>query len=141
VPFRLVRLGISLASRATGAAVDRVLRHAPLPPPVRTGVSTRRPETSGACHVRFGAAESRVPRGTTLLEAARAAGVEVRHYCGGNCSCGTCRVEVRGGAEALSRADGMERAVLGDAAFRRGDRLACQAVVRGDVEVHVPDWF
>jgi ferredoxin len=132
---------MTLASRATTAAVERVLRHASLPPPVREAVASRVPVTGGTCRVRFGSTEVVVARGTSVLAAARSADVELRHYCGGNCSCGTCRVEIRAGAEALSRPDGMERAVLGDAAVSRGDRLACQAVVRGDVEVHVPAWF
>ena len=83
----------------------------------------------------------RVRRGATLLEAAESAGIELRHYCGGNASCGTCRVEIRGGGRGLSRPEPMEVLVLGAEAAGRGDRLACQAVVKESVSVHVPAWF
>jgi ferredoxin len=91
--------------------------------------------------VRFGDQTVSVARGATVLEAARLARVELRHYCGGNCSCGTCRVEIVHGERALSPVASMEAMVLGDAARRRGDRLACQAEILGPVTVHVPEFF
>lgn len=125
--------------------MDRVLRRdellEPLPEPgPRPGATDTRPAAAGV-RVRFGAAEAVVARGTTLLESAHLAGVDLRSYCGGNCSCGTCRVEIVSGARHLSRAQGMEGMVLGADAAARGDRLACQAEVLGDVEVRVPEWF
>lgn len=79
------------------------------------------------------------PEGTTLLEAAAALGVDLDHFCGGNCSCGTCRVEIASGR--CSPLRGKERLVLGEANARAGHRLACQARVAGPVEVRVPRWF
>ena len=96
----------------------------------------------GPVAVRFeGHGSVEVPAGTTLLVAARTAGVDVPHYCGGTCSCGTCRIEIVSGADNLSPAEGREQMVLGSERTRDGDRLACQARARGPVGVRVPDWF
>lgn len=147
-PFRVLRWGLKAVSRAGGHVAERVLRHdTELGPSLlscRTGAAKAgRPHgTSGAeVEVRFGETVARVRRGATLLEAAESAGLEIRHYCGGNASCGTCRVEIRAGGRSLSRLEPMERLVLGSEAAARGDRLACQAVVRESVTVHVPAWF
>jgi ferredoxin len=98
-------------------------------------------ESSGPVRVDFGTKSVEVPRRTTLLEASRLAGLDLRHYCGGNCSCGTCRVELLSGGAEVSPAQPMELLVLGGDAAARGDRLACQAEVLGDVRVRIPDWF
>lgn len=82
-----------------------------------------------------------VPVGTTILAAALQAGIDVPHYCGGTCSCGTCRVEILAGADQLSPTAGREQMVLGADRTRAGDRLACQARILGPACVRVPDWF
>lgn len=86
-------------------------------------------------------ARGEVEAGRTLLQAAVALDVDVDHFCGGCCSCGTCRVEVLSGADALSRMKPSESIVLGHEAVDAGDRLACQARVLGPVEVRVPAFF
>ncbi len=143
LPLRLLRRGLKAASRAGGVVVDRLLRNdtdlGPVPPVPARGPARAR---SGPARVRFGDVQVEVPRGTTLLDAAEAARLDLRHYCGGNCSCGTCRVEVLAGGGALSRPQPMELLVLGGEASARGDRLACQAEVQGDeVQVRIPAWF
>ncbi len=80
-----------------------------------------------------------VPLGATILEAADLLGVDLDHFCGGNCSCGTCIVDVRSGAEALSAMDDMERAVLGRH-LAKGRRLACQTRISGAAVVAVPEF-
>ena len=82
-----------------------------------------------------------VPTGTTLLTIARQAKIDIDHYCGGQCSCGTCRVNIHSGANNLSRMCGMEEMVLGAAKTQNGCRLACQARVQGPVSFQVPRWF
>jgi 2Fe-2S ferredoxin len=142
LPLRMLRLGLKAASRAGASVVDRVLKSdATLAPPALRAPEARRAAQTGPVEVRFGEKAARVRRGSTVLEAADAARVDLRHYCGGNCSCGTCRVEVVAGARNLSRREGMEEMVLGAEAAARGDRLACQAQVLGDVEIRVPEWF
>jgi uncharacterized 2Fe-2S/4Fe-4S cluster protein (DUF4445 family) len=74
---------------------------------------------------------ARVTQGTTLLEAARQAGVGLSAICGGAGTCGTCRVRIIGG-EVSPPVEG-ERDALAD-----GFRLACRAHVLGDVRVDVP---
>ena len=87
----------------------------------------------------LGRGQARV--GQTLLEAARDLRVDIDHFCGGRCSCGTCRVKIVGEPRHLSRRDLNEEVTLGIQAQQRGDRLACQAVVLGPVKVEVPRFF
>ena len=79
--------------------------------------------------------------GGTLLQAAKNAGIDIDHFCGGQCSCGTCKVVVMGGDPALSEPAGNEQMVLGRASLTGGRRLACQARVLRDVRVQIPRWF
>mgnify|MGYP001335397972 CR=1 FL=1 len=76
--------------------------------------------------------------GTTLLEAAGRARAAVRTRCGGKASCLQCRVTVTD-ARGLSPPSDQERRKLGKDQLRRGVRLACQAVVWGDVTAAVPE--
>lgn len=142
LPFRVLRRSLRAASRAGASMVERVLRREELEPfsLEREAGRAVRPLTAPVV-VHFGTVASPVQRGSTVLEAATTAGVDLRSYCGGNCSCGTCRVEVVSGARHLSPMEPSERFVLGPEAEARGDRLACQAQVLGDVSVAVPDWF
>ena len=78
-----------------------------------------------------------VPRGTSILEAAGAAGVELAHNCGGVCACTTCHVWVEAGLDALSAIEEREDDKLSEAAgLRLESRLGCQARV-GDADVVV----
>lgn len=77
----------------------------------------------------------------TVLQAAIAQGIDLSHYCGGTCTCGTCRVRVLRGAAHLSSMEGREQMVLGYDATQAGDRLACQARVQGPVEIEVLDRY
>lgn len=72
----------------------------------------------------------------TMLAAALRSDVDIRHVCGGQGKCGTCRVEVLVG-DALSTVTDAERRWLGDTAGA-GWRLACQTRVLGPVRVRVP---
>lgn len=140
--FRVLRRGLRAASRAGATVVERVLRNDHEVGPFEGFVrATGARADTGPVEVRIGDVVSRVRAGTTLLEAAKAGGVDIRHYCGGNCSCGTCRVIVRKGARNLSKRKGIEEMVLGPDAVARGDRLACQALAHGEVEIVIPEWF
>lgn len=74
--------------------------------------------------------------GATLLEAAQAAGVELVAVCGGNASCGTCRVRLANGR--LSRLSLVEEAELSQNEILAGFRLACQAEPLSDVRIDIP---
>ncbi len=139
IPFRLLRAGLRLASRASTTVVDRVLREGA----ATTGALTPRTAraAAGPIVVEFDGREVPARVGATVLEAAQQSDVEIRSYCGGNCSCGTCRIEIVEGAANLSRPMPMEQLVLGGEAQRRGDRLACQAQIHGSVKVRVPEFW
>jgi len=90
----------------------------------------------GGSTVRFGEGVSvRVRPGTTLLEAARQAGMPIDAVCAGLRTCGRCRMRASG---ELSPPAEEEIAVLGEAAVADGWRLACRARVSGEVFVTVP---
>ncbi|MFN7142966.1 MAG: 2Fe-2S iron-sulfur cluster-binding protein [Myxococcota bacterium] len=143
LPFRMLRRGLLVPSHAGATVVERVLRNEAQVGPFAPGATTAAPPrgSTGPVEVRFGTTPVRVARGTTLLEAAEAGRLDLRHYCGGNSSCGTCRVVILKGHRNLSRREGMEEMALGAENVARGDRLACQAQVHGEVEVEIPDWF
>jgi 2Fe-2S ferredoxin len=77
----------------------------------------------------------------SLLDIALNFDVPIEHACGGNCACTTCHVVILEGEANLSpmeddEADRLEMA----AGVTLHSRLACQAVVRGDVKVEIPEW-
>jgi 2Fe-2S ferredoxin len=81
-----------------------------------------------------------VARGTSLLEAADAAGVDLPSNCGGVCACTTCHVWVEQGGDSLSEIGDREDDKLQEAAgLSAHSRLGCQAKVGGaDVVVRLP---
>ncbi|MDA8219659.1 MAG: 2Fe-2S iron-sulfur cluster-binding protein, partial [Dehalococcoidales bacterium] len=72
---------------------------------------------------------------TCLMAAAQEAEAFVDSPCGGRGVCGKCRVQVKG---SLSEITAAERKALTADELAEGWRLACQANVLSDVEVHVP---
>jgi len=77
-----------------------------------------------------------VPAGTNLLDAARLAGVELVAVCGGEGTCGTCRLRPVSGQ--LSPRTLTEEAELSADDLAAGYRLACQAAVLSDVRIDIP---
>ena len=78
-----------------------------------------------------------VPRGITILEAARLAGIKIRSECGGQGLCGKCRILVRP-VDATTKITDVERRWLTDSELKQGYRLACQAKVLENLVVIVP---
>ena len=77
----------------------------------------------------------------SLLDIALAHGVAIDHACGGVGVCGSCHVIVTEGKANLSEADDDELDAVDQAPNNTLDsRLACKAVVRGDVTVTIPEW-
>jgi 2Fe-2S ferredoxin len=72
----------------------------------------------------------------TILDAARRAGAPIGNSCGGVGVCARCRVRVVEGAENLSPPTRMEETRVAAA----DERLACQAVVKGDCAVTTTYW-
>jgi uncharacterized 2Fe-2S/4Fe-4S cluster protein (DUF4445 family) len=79
--------------------------------------------------------EVRVLDGQTILDAARAAGIEMNSPCGGKGTCGGCRVEITQGTPP---ADGASLERLTAEELHRNVRLACQVRVTGDMTVVIP---
>jgi 2Fe-2S ferredoxin len=77
----------------------------------------------------------------SLLDVALNVGLPLEHACGGNCACTTCHVVVKSGAEHLSELQEEEADRLDSAwGLTPRSRLACQAIVSGDVECEVPSY-
>ncbi len=77
----------------------------------------------------------KVPEGTTILEAAAKAGLEIEAPCGGEGTCGDCIVQVTAG-----EVESGSRGILPQAAVAEGYALACQAQLGSHpVTVVVPD--
>ena len=77
----------------------------------------------------------------SLLDIALAKGIHLEHNCGGSCACTTCHVIVESGDDNLSEASDDELDRLDQApGLTLHSRLACQAVVKGDVKVRIPSW-
>ena len=90
----------------------------------------------------------RFPAGTTVLQAARALGVDLDSVCGGRAICGRCQVLVTEGELAkhgiVSRAGNLSPPGEAEERYRQrrglaeGRRLGCQAALCGDVAIDVP---
>lgn len=72
--------------------------------------------------------------GTSLLAAARQAGIEMNSPCGGRSTCGKCAVKVLSGSCETVREDAHLPPELRELGFT----LACRTKVRGDLSVEVP---
>ncbi len=90
-----------------------------------------------------------IPEGTTILEAAQSLGVGIESLCGGNGSCGKCRIRIESGtferygitslSDHLSPFTEEEGAFISDKERAEGFRLACNAMIRGDLLIVVPE--
>lgn len=77
-----------------------------------------------------------VPERSTILDAARLAGVELVTICGGEGDCGTCKVRLVEGQ--LTAINLNEENELSAEELRKGFRLACQAEILSDVRIDIP---
>jgi ferredoxin len=82
----------------------------------------------------------RVERGTTLLEAARRAGLPMASACGADGICARCGVRVLAGADRLSPETQAEERQKRRNRIDPALRLACRAAALGDVEVTAGYW-
>lgn len=73
---------------------------------------------------------------TTVLDAAREAGVDLVSICGGDGTCGTCLVRIVKGK--VTPVNITEEGEISADDIRAGFRLACQVEVLGDIKVEIP---
>ena len=74
-----------------------------------------------------------VPAETSLIKAARAAGLHINASCGGAGVCGKCRVVIEQGEVAGGRSE-----KLSATDYEAGYRQACSALVQGNLTVRIP---
>ena len=74
--------------------------------------------------------------GTDLLDAARQAGIGLASVCGGEGTCGRCRVVIMSGN--VTPPVDADRRFISQLELSSGQRLACRCQVYSDVKVHVP---
>ena len=82
-----------------------------------------------------------VAPGTSICEALLENDIPIEHACDMVCACTTCHVVVKDGVNNLSEMDDDEFDRVEQASdFQLNSRLGCQAIVKGDVTVHIPAW-
>ncbi|MFX1563724.1 MAG: ASKHA domain-containing protein, partial [Promethearchaeota archaeon] len=79
---------------------------------------------------------ARAKRDESLFAIARRVGINIRSDCGGQGSCGKCRILIRP-ASAVTPITTAEKTHLTSKELRKGIRLACQARVKGSRELRV----
>ena len=92
--------------------------------------------------------QGRVPRGTSVLSAARQLGVDIDSVCGGRAMCGRCQVNVGegdfvkhgiySGAKSLEAVTTVETRYAKKRGLAADRRLSCQAKLCADVVIDVP---
>ena len=94
------------------------------------------------CVVRFlpSEREIRVPPGTTLLEAARRAGLPVASACGADGICARCGLDILQGGEGLPPESESEARIKNANRIDDGLRLACRIHLECDLVVTAPYW-
>jgi uncharacterized 2Fe-2S/4Fe-4S cluster protein (DUF4445 family) len=78
-----------------------------------------------------------VARGSTILEAAQKAGLNINVVCGGQGKCGKCVVYVQGGKTEFDRQKYSQ--FFTEDELNNGACLACETTVQGDLQVLVPE--
>lgn len=84
--------------------------------------------------------EIRVARGTSLIEAARRAGLPVASGCGRTAACGRCGMRVLQGELDIQRESDRERVVKERNRVEAGVRLSCLVSVSCDLTVTTSYW-
>jgi 2Fe-2S ferredoxin len=86
-----------------------------------------------------------VVHGQTLLELLLAGNIEVRHECGGVCSCTTCHVHVKKGMTFIEEKSRREEDFIRNKIQGHSgtSRLSCQSLIldgNGEIEIVIPDY-
>lgn len=77
--------------------------------------------------------------GETLLETALRTGIEIPHSCGGNGTCGTCRVLIQVGLNKMPLRNEIEAEMANDRKFEANERLCCQNFAQEGLIIQVPE--
>ena len=74
---------------------------------------------------------------STILDALIVAGIQIDHSCGGNGTCGTCRIEILHGIESFFPPNNIEKEMIEDRNMKEFERLACQSHCRGSIKIKI----
>lgn len=73
----------------------------------------------------------------TILEALLANNIGINHSCGGQGTCGTCRVEILSGMEHLNIKNETEAEFFNEYKLSPNIRLSCQTYLAGEVKIKI----
>ena len=76
----------------------------------------------------------------SLLDILNAHRVSINQSCGGNATCGTCRVRILKGIEFLSKKNEIEEEITKELQIDQDQRLSCQTAIEsdeGDVSIQI----
>tara|TARA_B100001248_G_C27398266_1_gene467499 strand:- start:3 stop:551 length:549 start_codon:yes stop_codon:yes gene_type:complete len=79
--------------------------------------------------------EVEIDSNTSVLEAAKENGIQIKSVCGGLPSCAECRVQIKEGEYNVFPPGEEELALIGNAYFVDNSRLSCQLKCFGDVTI------
>ena len=79
-----------------------------------------------------------VDLGISVFEAAKTCGIKIRSECGGRGICGKCKIIAKN-PENLTNLSENEKELLSDEEIRKGYRLACQAHIKGNLTIYIPE--
>ncbi|MCW4052604.1 MAG: ASKHA domain-containing protein [Candidatus Bathyarchaeota archaeon] len=82
---------------------------------------------------------SKLPVGTTIMEAATTLGLDIASLCGGKGTCGKCKVKVQKGVEGLAPLTEKELKFLSEEEVTQAFRLACQTPITQPMIIFVPE--
>jgi ferredoxin, 2Fe-2S len=74
-----------------------------------------------------------------LLFHVQAEGLDWMHACGAKGRCTTCKFNVLDGMENVQTHTSAEQKYLEKGGLKENQRLACQAIVAGDITISIPD--
>lgn len=80
------------------------------------------------------------PRKSNLLKFLHSKGVPVGSACGGKGLCSSCKVRVLEGDKNLSRPNDTEQSLAERNNLQKGERIACQTKVMGDIQITTSYW-
>jgi uncharacterized 2Fe-2S/4Fe-4S cluster protein (DUF4445 family) len=79
---------------------------------------------------------TQVQQNETLISAASEAGIVMKALCGGNGTCGKCRIQITGGS--VPPVSSVEERLFSEKELADGWRLACRIFPEGDMKVYIP---
>jgi len=82
---------------------------------------------------------TQIKPGTTVLEAAKLAGADLNSICGGEGTCGKCKVIVKKGGTRAKLVTEVEKSLLSPVEISSGYRLACFVTIEEDAIIRIPE--